>query len=137
MTPCIEWNRARSADGYGQTFRSGKVVYVHRLTWERAYGPIPVGMFVCHRCDNRACYNLNHLFLGTVADNNRDMRAKGRGSAPPIHLGESNPASRLTAEQVRAIRDDHRILRLVAADYGVSISTVSVIRRGEKWRSVA
>ncbi|MHB1172823.1 MAG: HNH endonuclease signature motif containing protein [Lacisediminihabitans sp.] len=60
------------------TSRNGRPVYVHRLAWQDANGPIPDGMLVCHRCDNPACYHLPHLFLGTYADNNRDMVAKGR-----------------------------------------------------------
>jgi len=134
MSPCIEWTRARSAAGYGQTYRDGRIIYTHRLAWERAHGPIPKGMAVCHHCDNPPCMNVEHLFLGTIGDNNRDMRQKGRGGIPPHYRGERNPASRLTAQQVAVIRTDQRVLRLIAADYGVSISTISQVRRGRTWR---
>lgn len=54
--------------------------YVHRWVWEMARGPIPKGMVIRHRCDNRVCFRLSHLEIGTVADNNRDAQERG-------HLG--------------------------------------------------
>jgi hypothetical protein len=80
--PCKEWTGTRTPDGYGRLHVGGrkfeKNLLVHRVTWEAEYGPIPDGMCICHHCDNRACYEVKHLFLGTQADNVRDMDAKGR-----------------------------------------------------------
>lgn len=49
------------------------------MAWEQANGPISVGLFVCHRCDNPSCINIEHLFLGTARRNSADMVNKGRG----------------------------------------------------------
>ena len=78
MSDCILWTGWTSTKGYGQKRIDGKVKGVHRLAWEEAHGPIPEGMFVCHKCDVPACYNVEHLFLGTPSDNMRDKASKGR-----------------------------------------------------------
>ena len=84
MTPCIEWPGATNAKGYGIRKvggRKGKVWLVHRLAWAIRYGD-PGEMKVLHCCDNPPCMNTDHLFLGTVADNNRDCWEKGRHPKP-------------------------------------------------------
>ena len=81
-TPCRLWQGPLIA-GYGNKFIPGRgSVLMHRWVWEQINGPIPDGMWVLHRCDNRLCYRYDHLFLGTNADNARDMWNKGRGRSP-------------------------------------------------------
>jgi hypothetical protein len=65
-------------DGYGVLSVDGNMQLAHRLVWVYTFGPIPPGMCVLHRCDNPPCCNPDDLFLGTQADNMRDMAAKGR-----------------------------------------------------------
>lgn len=60
-----------------------KRLYVHRLMFQLAHGPIPAGLFVCHQCDNTLCVRPDHMFLGTAAENARDMVDKGRQYRPP------------------------------------------------------
>ncbi len=95
-------------------------------------------MLVCHRCDNRACVNPAHLFLGTAADNSADMLHKGRHRVP---RGNASPISKVTEAEVRQIRHlcDNRIMsqRAVAAKFGISKGAVSHIATRRDWKHVA
>jgi hypothetical protein len=138
---CQEWIGHISNYGYGRrcTRVGGKKIWVqaHRIAYERAYGPIPMGLCVLHRCDNRACVRLEHLFLGTKADNMRDKVAKGRQAR-----GEGCGAARLTAAQVLEIRSAYRCGsrdcggRALGRKFGISQACISRIVRGLSWSSV-
>jgi hypothetical protein len=91
---------------------SKKQVYAHRWTYERFLGPIPEGLYVCHKCDNPSCVRPSHLFLGTQDDNMKDMVSKGRQNRPK---GESNGRAVLTEKQVLYIR---RVYRKGRGKYG-------------------
>jgi hypothetical protein len=86
-TGCLLWPGSALPAGYG-LMRFGKMGWLtHRLSWTLAVGPIPDGMLVCHKCDTPACCNPAHLFIGTIADNNRDAREKGRLSQKVCRAG--------------------------------------------------
>lgn len=81
---CWIYRYINKRNGYGVAKFDG-VSSAHRVAWRLANGPIPAGMFVCHRCDVRPCVNPAHLFLGTHTDNVRDMHAKGRARNQHSH----------------------------------------------------
>lgn len=104
---CWEWTGGTNGkQGYGQFRVRGKRVQVHRASYEAFIGPIPNGLFACHRCDNKLCFNPSHLFLGTPRDNAWDASVKGR-------LGRfkhpGNPA--LTVSERRAIYQQRTRIR--------------------------
>jgi len=90
---CWEWARSRAPNGYGRLKIGTRTVYAHRAAWTLHFGPIPPGLFVCHRCDNPPCVRPDHLFLGTSADNVRDSIEKGRWGhrrPPRLHCGRGH-----------------------------------------------
>jgi hypothetical protein len=105
-TGCMEWTGPVNNKGYGQLWVDGRRVGAHRHARELTddNGPIPEGMQVLYRCDNRRCTRGDHLFLGTNPDNMADMVAKGR-SKRCNKPGESNHNAKLTDGQVQKIRN--------------------------------
>ena len=71
--------------------RRGETAYAHRMAWELEHGPIPGDLWVLHRCDNPPCVRLDHLFLGTHADNMADKVAKGRQARGDDHYSRRHP----------------------------------------------
>ena len=85
---CWLWMGAVNQNGYG-TWSGDKA---HRISWRLHQGEIPKGMCVLHKCDVRVCVNPQHLFIGTIADNNRDAINKGR----VVYPGERHGSAKLT-----------------------------------------
>lgn len=149
---CLLWTGPVSRRGYGKIEVLGVVFAAHRLAYDLFRGPISEGLFVCHKCDVPACIEPAHLFLGTHADNMRDMTEKGRRGYLPgrpfSRRGELRPRTyrrgknglagsiKLDAAAVLAIRADSRSIRTIAKDYGVAHSTVGQIKRREIWSQV-
>jgi hypothetical protein len=147
---CWLFTGSKIAAGYGSFIvKTGplKGRYAHRFSYRIHHGPIPDGMFVCHKCDNMACVNPEHLFLGTAAVNNADMRAKRRHAFGERHgmvkhpsrraRGERQGGSKLTTEQVRSIRMRYAAggvtCATLADEHGVSLSNIAKIIRRKSW----
>ncbi len=137
---CWHWLGAKSALGYG-ILPSGRRLgtterTAHRISWLLLRGVIPSGMKVLHRCDVRRCVNPEHLFIGTQADNVRDMMEKGRGRHVPM-FGEENPMSVLTEASVIAIRAEYRRGKIsqkaLSSRYKVSVMTINRAVRRQTW----
>jgi hypothetical protein len=132
---CRVWTGARDGGGYGKIKVDGSFLRVHRLVWVETNGPIPAGLFVCHKCDVPTCINPAHLWLGPPAANTADMWAKGRGRSR-ASKGRANGQAKLTDDQVRAIRAAAGTQKVIAAQYGVNQTRVSQIRLGKSWSHV-
>lgn len=131
---CWLWTARPGGHGYGRISLGGThggMMLAHRFSYELHYGPIPDGLCVLHSCDVRLCVNPDHLFLGTRDDNMADMVKKRRQ-----RQGHRVPGAKLNSDQIAAIRQDQRKQRDIAADYGISQSNVSFIKRGATWAHV-
>ncbi len=145
---CWIWQGKPDRKGYGRFGYEHQIVFAHRFSYELAYGPIPEGMYVCHKCDVPACVNPSHFFLGTLADNNRDMFAKGRGHNPPLTpnagrftsermRGENHHKAKLTWEDVdeaKQLRSQGWKWKDIAARYGVALQSVENAVKGKTWK---
>ncbi len=128
---CWEWSGAKVPQGYGLIKRKdGAQLRAHRVAYELAYGEIPAGTFVCHRCDNPRCVRPSHLFLGSHAENMADMVIKGRSARM---TGANNGGAKLQADAVASIRASVASYSRIARQHGVSPSAIGLIKRRERW----
>lgn len=130
---CLEWQGTVNVWGYGCSSMHGVKMTTHRIAWIIDNGPIPDGLFVLHRCDNRICVDSSHMFLGTQKQNVHDCMAKGRRASTK---GEAHGQAKLNDEKVRHIRSSPRRAAELAQDLGVSVFTVYDVRARRAWPHV-
>lgn len=143
ITGCWEWQGSKNL-GYGHTIigsrKDGtrKSIPAHRLAYMIWKGEIPKGYFICHKCDNPACINPNHLFAGTRQDNVDDRERKGRNV---IKTGEEQPRAKLSKKKVKDARWEYAFTRVscraIARKYGVSSTAMRNAIIGKTWKCVA
>jgi hypothetical protein len=128
---CWEWAHVSAGDdGYGRFNTGEKVDKAHRVSWTLYVGPVPDGMFVLHKCDNRKCVNPDHLFLGDNAANMADMKAKGRGRGL---RGENHKMAKLTDQQAKKVLEkalSGENQKQIAREFNISHQLVSAIKTG-------
>lgn len=138
---CWNWTGSFRSSGYGKInvgsnkLGTRRTVTASRLSYETFVGKIPDGMVVCHTCDNRACINPEHLFVGTLKDNYDDMVVKGRRK---VLKGTELPHTKLTEDIVRAIREESKSSTYaeLSRKYGVCPTTVRRIAIREIWKHI-
>lgn len=162
---CWMWMAGKDQDGYGAFRLNGKQRRAHRLSWEIYYGEIPAGRCVLHRCDHPSCVNPNHLFIGSVAENNTDRAIKKRSAygerngarkyrdrvsaavkkarveKPEVFVrGERCHTSKLTVEQVKQIRSlyasGEKNQVQLAEMFGISQANISYLILRKSWKHI-
>jgi len=134
---CWNWKLSKNAGGYGRVRYKNSMTVSNRIAYAIMYGDIPEGLCVLHKCDNPACCNPKHLFVGTQKENVLDMERKGRSNHP---RGSDLNSSILTENDVLKIRDLYskgEFTHLeIAKTFNVSDSTVHNIVTGKTWNHI-
>ena len=117
---CIKWPLSCNGGGYGRISFQNKTLPAHRAVWELANGEIEAGKFICHKCDNKKCINIKHLFVGSASDNMQDWSKKGH-----------NWKRTIPYEIVKKIKNDNSGgYTKLAEKYNVSRSAIAHIKKG-------
>jgi hypothetical protein len=134
---CWEWQGCLkgSGRGYGSIALGSRMVRAHRVALSLALGRELLDTeHALHRCDNTRCCNPNHLYAGDHSQNMRDTAERHRRR--PMR-GAQNPRAKLTDDDVRTIRASNSPLRVMAEQFGVDQSLISLIRLRKAWKHVA
>jgi hypothetical protein len=149
---CWLWRAQTAGSGHGRFYFDGRLQVASRVAWQFAHGPIPDGLHVLHNCpggDNPACVRVDHLYLGTILDNSKDMIERGnvctgqrhwaKRMPERIHRGEERPSHRLTDTAVRTIRAQHTAgvtSKVLAQQFNVAPRTIRDVTNRLTWTHI-
>lgn len=132
---CWLWTACKFHDGYGQFHGAKRTLKSHRVAWMLANGQIKRGICVCHRCDNPACCNPAHLFLGTHMANMIDRDLKQRGNP---RVGVLNGRAKLTESDVLYMRKAYHLgdesIASLAKKYHMGTTAIKYTLNGRAWK---
>lgn len=132
MSECIVGGGSLLAKGYRKVYYNGRYWRAHRLAWSLVHGDIPPGAVVCHKCDNPPCVNVEHLFVGSIADNVQDRTLKGRSASQ-----EQHGSAKLSLACVAFIRGCYGFSgKELARMFGVSDMAIYRVLNNKTWVGV-
>lgn len=134
---CWNWTASTDGGGYGIFMVSPNpriMEKAHRLSWMMINGSIPDGLYVLHACDNPACVNPNHLFLGTHLDNMKDKVSKGRQTRLPGEQNGRNILSEIDVRNIVRLHEQGMSYRKLSKKFGIGNTQIGRIIRKETWR---
>ncbi len=137
LGPCWEWTGTRGRAGYGVFYINGSLQYAHRIAYAAEHGQVGRSRMICHKCDNRLCVRVDHLYDGKARSNLIDAYRRKRRQVN-VPLGEDHPRHKLTHEQAAEIRDRTKNAPItqqqLAREYGVNQSTIQRLLAGRTWK---
>ena len=137
---CWLWGGSFDKYGYGQfhlnaSYKKKKTLKATRISYYIHNNIDPLGLCVCHKCDNPKCCNPNHLFLGTNRENIKDRDLKSRQAK-----GEKAASSKLKESDIKDIREKYMTngtsWRKLAREYGVHNRTIGKILHSNTWNHI-
>lgn len=119
---CHEWTANVKRDGYGHFyFRGNNSFPAHRASYILFKGEIPKGKCVMHICDNRICVNPDHLIVGSIIDNIKDMDSKGR-------RGTRSKLTYSDVDEIKKLLSERYSQQIIAKKFGVCQTAISKIK---------